>query len=56
MFALWIAVMLNNEVHESIPAVFDTFEECSNYEQQYKEIVMESQCYYIDPSLIKIKK
>lgn len=45
-FGLYIAVMINGEIQESIPSVFDTKEQCLQEEKLYtKEIVVESKCF-----------
>ena len=46
-FALYIAVLVNGEEYEAIPAVYSTVEECLENEKLYTaEIVEASSCFH----------
>lgn len=44
-FGLMVAVMINGEVYESVPAVFDTEQECLSYEQTVTKDYYETACF-----------
>lgn len=44
-FGLMVAVMINDEVYESVPAVFDTKQECLAYEKTITKDYYETSCF-----------
>jgi hypothetical protein len=45
-WVLWIAVIINGERYEALPAVYDTAEECELARKLYGDSVDDSACYY----------
>jgi len=44
-YALMVAVMINGEVYESVPFVFDTKQECLAYEKAVTKDYYETKCF-----------
>lgn len=56
MFALWIAVALNGQLYEAIPALFKTKEDCQEYRTLYNGHAESSKCFYIPSHLVRHNK
>lgn len=44
-YALMVSVMINGEVYESVPFVFDTKQECLAYEKTVTKDYYETACF-----------
>lgn len=44
-FALYIAVIINGDVWEAVPMVYETEAQCLSAQEMYKDIVVDSQCF-----------
>lgn len=44
-FALYIAVIINGQVWEAIPVVYETETQCLSAQEMYKDIVIDSHCF-----------
>lgn len=45
-WVLWIAVLVNGEVYEALPAVYDTEAACQTAQKLYGDTVLDSDCYF----------
>jgi len=43
---LYIAVMINGQVHEAVPVIFTSMQACQEYQKLYQGIAIESQCFH----------